>query len=80
MVTIGDYAQEIGRTEGYLHSFWLPRPGFPEPVGELAGRGRNGGGRRRKVYLKTALAEFRGQPAGPGRTQGRQDRDQPRPG
>ena len=59
LVTIDGYAATIGRTPGYLLTEWLPRPGFPEPVGELPGRGRNGGGRRPKVYREAALAAFR---------------------
>jgi len=59
LVTIDGYAAKIDRTRGYLLTSWLPRPGFPEPVGELPGMGRNGGGRRRKVYEEARLDAFR---------------------
>ncbi len=63
MVTIETYADQIGRTPRYLLHYWLTRDGFPDPVGELPGRARRGGGRRRKVYDEAALADFRaGQP------------------
>jgi hypothetical protein len=63
MVTIDTYAAKIGRQPRYLLHYWVPREGFPEPVGELPGSGRHGGGRRRKVYDEAALTTFRaGQP------------------
>ncbi len=57
--TIDGYAEKIGRTASYLRSYWLPRPGFPEPVGELPSPARHGGGRRRKVYTVASLDAFR---------------------
>jgi hypothetical protein len=63
MVTIDAYAAKIGRRPRYLLHYWVSREGFPEPVGELPGNGRHGGGRRRKVYDEAALVTFRaGQP------------------
>ncbi len=63
LVTIDTYAQEIGRAPRYLLHYWVPLDGWPEPVGELPGRGRRGGGRRRKVYARAELVKFRaGQP------------------
>ena len=70
LVTIDTFAGEVGRTPRYILHYWVPREGWPEPVGELPGRGRRGGGRRRKVYARAALVAFRagepdlwGQPA-----------------
>jgi hypothetical protein len=37
----------------------MPRDGFPTPVGELRGGGRNSGGRRPKVYRRADLVQFR---------------------
>ena len=58
-VTLAGYADQIGVGEHHIHSYWMPRERFPEPVGQLPGRGRNGGGRPRKVYLAKDLDDFR---------------------
>jgi hypothetical protein len=59
LTTLAGYAAQRGVTESYIQSYWMPRPRFPRPVGRLAGRGRNGGGRGRKVYRVQDLDTFR---------------------
>jgi hypothetical protein len=59
LVTLGDYAESIGRTKAYLQVHWKPADGFPEPTGELPPRGRHGGGRGELVYSRAALDAFR---------------------
>jgi hypothetical protein len=59
VVTLAEYAEGIHRSEGYVRT-WRSRPGFPEPLGELPGRGRYRGG---LAYRESALIAFReGQP------------------
>jgi hypothetical protein len=55
VVTLAEHAESIGYSEGYVRS-WRSRPGFPEPVGELPGRGRYRGG---LAYREAALIAFR---------------------
>ncbi|MGH3410096.1 MAG: hypothetical protein ACRDRJ_47510 [Streptosporangiaceae bacterium] len=59
LTTVAGYAEQRGVSESYIQSYWMPRPRFPRPVGRLAGRGRNGGGRGRKVYRVQDLDAFR---------------------
>ena len=65
-ITLKDYAPQTGRALGTIETHWRPKPGFPEPVGELPSRGRHGGGRGRLVYLTHQLDAFfaANQPAG----------------
>ena len=39
-ITLKDYAPQTGRALGTIETHWRPKPGFPEPVGELPSRGR----------------------------------------
>ena len=57
--TLDDYGKSIGRTKDYIRTYWRPRPGCPDPVGQLAARGRNGGGRGELVFDTAALDAFR---------------------
>ena len=57
-VTLKDYAPVVGRAPGTIETHWRPRQGFPEPVGELPGRGRHGGGPGPRVYLRDQLDAF----------------------
>ena len=65
-ITLKDYAPQAGRALGTIETHWRPKPGFPEPVGELPSRGRHGGGRGRLVYLTHQIDAFfaANQPAG----------------
>lgn len=63
LTTLRHWALRHGRTHDYVRKFWRRRPGFPEPVGELAARGRNGGGRGQLLFDDAALeAWFSAQP------------------
>jgi hypothetical protein len=59
LTTLDGYAGRHQVSVSYIQSYWAPRPRFPNPVGQLPGRGRHGGGRTRKVFCEQALDDFR---------------------
>jgi hypothetical protein len=60
LTTLRDYAARIGYSPDYVLRFWRKRPEFPSsPVGQLAPRGRRGGGRGELVYEEKALDAVR---------------------
>jgi len=58
LATLDDYGELIGYQGTYIHWRWHPRPGFPEPVGEVPARG-GGGHRPQLVYEIKNLDAFR---------------------
>lgn len=59
LTTLRAWSTRQGRVYDYVRQFWRPRPGFPEPVGELRPRGRHGGGRGEHLYDEAALDGWR---------------------
>jgi hypothetical protein len=58
MTTLRLWAAKQGRTFGYVRQFWRRRDGFPAPAGELAARGRHGGGRGELLFDEQTLDEW----------------------
>lgn len=57
--TIRLWAARINRSAAYVAGFWRPMPDWPDPVGQLPPRGRNGGGRGELVYAVADLDAWR---------------------
>lgn len=58
LTTLRDYAERIGYSYRYIQRSWVPRRGFPAPVGTLPARSGRGGPRE-IVYEEKALEAFR---------------------
>lgn len=59
LVTIASWARAVNRSAAYVSGYWRPQPDWPEPVGQLPPRGRNGGGRPALVYAGAELDSWR---------------------
>jgi len=59
LTTIRRWAAQINRSPAYVSAFWRRLPDWPEPVGHLPRRGRNGGGRGELVFAVADLEACR---------------------
>lgn len=59
LTTIASWARQINRSAAYVSGYWRPQPDWPDPVGQLPPRGRNGGGRPELVYAAADLDRWR---------------------